>query len=169
MDVPEAGPNGVTRRAIVKSAAWAVPVVTLGVAVPAHAASFPTDLGAFRLNGSCGTLGVLGPGFVLTASSAVALPAGTVVNIAGSGVANIGVFSVRGGVANVDVLSSTARRITLLAAVPAGSAISFRTTLSISLAFTLTGTVVLPSPYTAGTGAKPNGSVTSTLIRCSAS
>ncbi len=111
-------------------------------------------------------LGVLGPGFTLTAGSAP-LPVGTTVTIIGSGVANIGVFSVTGGTANVSVLSATSRQVTLTSALPAGATIAFRTTLSISVAFTLNGSTTLPNGY-AGTGGKPAGSVSSTLILCSA-
>lgn len=157
-----------TRRTIVRGGAWAVPVVAIGMAAPHAAASPSGDLGAFRLNGSCGTLGVLGPGFTLTASSAAPLPAGTVINITGGGVANIGVFSVTGGAASVSVVSPTARLITLTAPVPAGVTISFRTTLSISLAFTLAASVVPPDGYAPGAGAKTSGSVTSTLVLCRA-
>ncbi|MCB4788488.1 midcut-by-XrtH protein [Delftia sp. Lp-1] len=124
------------------------------------------DIGAYHLDGSCGVLGVLGPGFTLTAGSAP-LPVGTTVTIIGSGVANIGVFSVTGGTASVSVLSATSRQVTLTSALPAGATIAFRTTLSISVAFTLNGSTTLPNGY-AGTGGKPAGSVSSTLVLCSA-
>jgi len=124
------------------------------------------DIGAYHLDGSCGVLGVLGPGFTLTAGSAP-LPVGTTVTIIGSGVANIGVFSVTGGTASVSVLSPTSRQVTLTSALPAGAVIAFRTTLSISVAFTLNGSTTLPNGY-AGTGGKPAGSVSSTLVLCSA-
>ncbi|WP_345600490.1 hypothetical protein, partial [Thermocatellispora tengchongensis] len=63
------------------------------MAAPAASASVDTDLGAFGINGSCGVLGVQGPGFLLTAGS-VPLPVGTIFLVTGSGVANIGVFSI---------------------------------------------------------------------------
>lgn len=154
-----------SRRAIVKGAAWSVPVVALAVATPAAAASI-IDVGAAQLVGSCGTLGVLGPGFTLTAG-ARELPVGTTVTITGSGVANIGVFSVSGGTATVNVLSNTNRQITLTAPLAAGATIAFRTTLSISVAFTLNAVAALPAGYQA-TGAKTSGSVSSTLVLCSA-
>ncbi len=153
------------RRTIMKGAAWSIPVIALAVATPAAAAS-DVDLGAYALNGSCGTLGLLGPGFTLTAGPTEPIPVGTTVLINGSGVANIGVFSVTGGTATVSVLSGTSRLITLTSAVPAGATIAFRTTLSITVAFTLNGTTTLPTGYVA-TGAKPAGSVTSTLVLCS--
>ena len=95
------------------------------------------------------------------------LPAGTVITITGSGVANIGVFSVTGGVASVAVLSGTSRQVTLTAPLAAGQTLNLRTTLSISVAFGLNASVTLPSGYTA-TGGKLSGNVNSTLVLCSA-
>lgn len=158
--------KGLDRRTVMKGAAWSVPVIALAVATPAHAASI-VDVGAFALRGTCGTLGLLGPGFTLQAGPTTPLPVGTTVTITGSGVANIGVFSVSGGTATVNVLSGTSRQITLTAALPAGATIAFRTTLSISVAFALNAVATLPTGYT-GTGGKTAGNVSSTLILCSA-
>lgn len=159
--------KGFSRRTVVKGAAWSVPVIAAAVATPLAAASV-VDVGAFTTSGTCGVLGVLGPGFTLTASATAPLPIGTTVTITGGGVANIGVFSVTGGTASVSVLSPTSRQITLTSELPAGATIDFRTTLSISVAFTLNEVVTLPTDYIA-TGAKTTGSVSSTLILCSAS
>lgn len=159
--------KGFSRRTVVKGAAWSVPVIAAAVATPLAAAS-AVDVGAFTTAGSCGVAGLIGPGFTLTASATAPLPVGTAVTIMGSGVANIGVFSVTGGTASVAVLSPTSRQATLTSALPAGATIEFRTTLSISVAFTLNEVVTLPNGYT-GTGAKTSGSVSSTLILCSAS
>ena len=158
--------KGLDRRTVMKGAAWSVPVIALAVATPAHAASI-VDVGAFALRGTCGTLGLLGPGFTLQAGPTTPLPVGTTVTITGSGVANIGVFSVSGGTATVNVLSGTSRQITLTAALPAGATIAIRTTLSISVAFQLNAVATLPTGYT-GTGGKTAGNVSSTLILCSA-
>lgn len=155
----------VSRRSVTAAAAWTVPVVAVAVATPSAAASI-VDVGAFQLEGSCGALGLLGPGFTLRAGATTPLPVGTTVTITGSGVANIGAFSVSGGTATVNVLSGTSRQITLTAAVPAGATIAFRTTLSISVAFVLNAVATLPTGYS-GTGAKTAGNVTSTLILCS--
>lgn len=157
--------SGIARRTVMKGAAWSLPVIALAVSTPLAAAS-DVQVGAFHIDGSCGTLGVLGPGFTLTAGSAP-LPVGTTVVITGSGVANIGVFSVTGGTASVQVLSGTSRQVTLTAALPAAATIAFRTTLSISAAFTLNAITSLPTGYV-GTGSKPAGTVSSTLILCSA-
>lgn len=156
----------VTRRSVTAAAAWTVPVVAVAVATPSAAAS-NVDLGAYVLRGTCGVLGVIGPGFTLTAGPTEPLPIGTIVTVVGSGVANIGVFSVSGGTADVAVLSSTSRQITLTAALPAGATITFRTTLSISVAFGLNAVSTLPAGYT-GTGSKTAANVSSTLILCSA-
>ncbi|MET0871512.1 MAG: hypothetical protein ABWX89_04185 [Paeniglutamicibacter terrestris] len=155
-----------TRRTIEKGAAWSVPVIAAAMAAPAASAS-TIDFGAFHINGTCGTLGVIGPGFTLSAGPTAALPIGTTVTISGSGVANIGVFSFSRGTATVTVLSGTARQIVLTSALPAGATIAFRTTLSITVAFTLTASTALQIGYV-GTGAKAPGTVSSTLILCSA-
>lgn len=157
--------RSINRRKVVIGAAWSVPVIAAAVAAPSAAAS-DIEVGPFALNGSCGTLGVLGPGFLLQAGSAP-LPAGTTITITGSGIANIGVFNVTGGTATVSVLSPTSRLITLGVAVPAGATIAFRTTLSISVAFTLNAVSTIPTGYVA-TGSKKFGSVSSTLVFCSA-
>jgi hypothetical protein len=156
-----------SRRSVLRAGAWSVPVIALAVASPAAAASV-VDVGAFALQGSCGTLGFLGPGFTLTAGPTASLPVGTTITITGSGVPNIGVFSVTGGTANVTVLSGTSRLITLTSELPAGATMAFRTTLSITNAFQLNAVATLPDGYS-GTGAKTAANVSSTLILCSAS
>lgn len=158
--------NSASRRAVVKGAAWSVPVIAAAVAAPAASAS-TSELGALALNGTCGVLGVIGPGFTLTASATAPIPAGTVITISGSGVANIGVFSVTGGLATVNVLSGTSRQITLTAPLAAGTTLNLRTTLSLTVAFSLNASVTLPSGYTA-TGGKLSGTVNSTLVLCNA-
>jgi hypothetical protein len=160
-------PSDASRRSLLRAGVWALPAVTVSATAPAFAAA-SADLGAFRLMGSCGVLGLVSPGFTLTAGPA-ALPVGTVITVTGTGIANIGVFGVTGGAtANVNVLSPTTRVITLTSPLPGASRIELRTTLSITVAFTLTAVVTLPSGYTA-VGAKTNAAVTSTLILCSAS
>lgn len=128
------------------------------------------DVGATSNNGTCGVLGVLGPGFLVTAGSTAPLPAGTTITITGSGVPNIGVFSVTGDSASATVteLSATSRLVTLTAPLAASAVMSIRTTLLISVAFTLDASMALPDGYT-GTGSKLTGNVTSTRVLCSAS
>lgn len=117
--------------------------------------------------GTCGVLGTLGVGFLLSASTTAPLPVGTTVRVTGSGIANIGVFSVTGGTASVSVMSPTSRVITLTSPLAAGAVLAMRSTLSISVAFRLNATVTVPVGY-AATGAKTTGVVNSTLILCSA-
>lgn len=158
----------ISRRTLVKSAAWSVPVIAVAAATPLAAASGDVNVGAFSINGTCGVLGTLGPGFLLKAGPTTPLPVGTIIDITGSGVAIIGVFSITGGTATVTVVSRTQRQIVLSSSVAAGATLAMRTTLSISVAFTLSATVTLPSGYTQ-TGAKTSGGVNSTLVLCSAS
>ena len=157
--------NSVDRRTLMRGAAWALPVVALAVATPAAAAS-DIDLGAYSLVGTCGILGVQGPGFTLTAGPG-GIPVGTTIIVVGSGVANIGVFSTTGGTASTAVLSGTSRQITITGALAAGATMAFRTTLSITVPWTLNATSTLPLGYVA-TGAKTSASVTSTQTLCSA-
>jgi len=161
-----AGRRTYSRRSVTRAAAWSVPAVAVVSAAPAFAAS-TTDVGAYALTGTCGIPGVIGPGFTLRAGPTAPLPSGTAVIITGSGVANIGVFSVSGGTATVVVLSGTARLITLTADLGAGAIIAFRTTLSTTTQFQLNAIATLPEAYT-GTGAKTAASVSSTLSLCSA-
>jgi hypothetical protein len=153
-----------TRRTVVRTAAWTAPAVLALSTAPAFAAS-GDDLGAYRITGRCGILGIVGTGFLLTAASEP-IPAGTFITITGSGVANVGVFSVLGGVANVDVISGTTRICTLQADLPAGATLEMTTTINIGIAFTMDATVTLPPTYTA-TAAKSTASINSTLVLCS--
>ncbi|MDF2560125.1 MAG: hypothetical protein K0R99_1571 [Microbacterium sp.] len=156
----------VSRRTLVKGAAWSVPIIAAAVATPLAAASV-VDVGAFALRGTCGVLGLLGPGFTLQAGPTAPLPVGTTVTVTGSGIANIGEFAASGGTANVAILSDTSRQITLTSELPAGATIAFRTNLSITVAFQLTAVATLPASYS-GSGAKTAGNVSSSLVLCSA-
>ncbi|MEE2523991.1 hypothetical protein V1639_04235 [Pseudarthrobacter sp. J75] len=157
------------RRSVVKGAAWSVPVIAAAIAAPAASASV-LDAGAFSIDGNCGvlSLGLLATGLELTASPTAPIPAGTIITITGTGVANIGVFSVTGGTASVSVLSPTSRQITLTSDLPAGSTLSMSTLLDVSVGWTLTGTVTLPAGYI-GTGSKSTGSVSGSLLFCNES
>jgi hypothetical protein len=155
--------TGLDRRTVMKGAAWSIPVIALAVATPAYAASI-VDVGAFTLRGTCSPPSTSGSGFWLT-SAIQPLPAGTTVTITGTGVADIGVFSVSGGTASTAVLSPTSRQITLTSALPVASAMAFRTTLSTSVSFQLDAVATLPSGYS-GTGAKTAGYVTNSKTQC---
>lgn len=159
---------GMDRRTVIKAAAWTVPAIAIAVAAPRAAAS-TSDVGAYSLSGSCGAPGIQGPGFVLVASATAPVPTGTTVLISGTGVSSIGVFSsTPSGMTTQTRLSGTATQFTLTADLPAGTAISFRTTLSTSARWTLNALTTLPEGYTA-TGAKSDAVVTSSLTGCSTS
>ncbi|PPG35536.1 hypothetical protein C5E10_03765 [Pseudoclavibacter sp. RFBG4] len=157
-------PRTIDRRNLVKGAAWSVPVIALVTAAPFASAS---TVGNFSVDGSCAVLGLIGPGFVVTAG-AQPLPIGTRIDIVGQGGVNIGVFSVTGGTASVNVLSQSASRITLTAPLAANQTLALRSTLSVSVAFRFTATATLPTGFTAGPTAKPSGSVSTLLVLCSA-
>ena len=166
--VSDPGPrtgSGPDRRTVLRAAAWSAPVIAVAIATPLASAS-DLDVGAYTLTGTCGVPGSSGPGFLLTAGPTTALPIGTSVLIIGRGVANIGVFSVQGGTANVATLSSTARQVTLTAALPAGNTLSMRTTLSTTVTFNLDAGASLPDGYVS-TGAKTTASVVSSFEICS--
>ncbi|WP_271986589.1 hypothetical protein [Pseudoclavibacter terrae] len=155
------------RRTLITGAAWSAPLILGAVAAPLAIASTSVNVGDFQVLGSCGVLGLLGPGFTVQAGTSE-LPAGTRIAITGSGVANIGLLDVNGGAATVDVLSPSSRAVVLTAPLAAGATLELRTALSIAVAFTLNAALTLPSGYGAGAEAKSSGSVRSTLILCSA-
>ena len=159
--------ESVSRRSVVRAAAWSLPVLAVAIAAPAASAT-DVDLGAFAIYGSCGVLFVSGPGFLLTAGPDAPLPVGTTITIMGSGVANIGVFSVSGGSASVSSPTTTSRLITLTAELPASAVMALRTTLSVMASFTLNASVGIPDGYIA-TAAKTSGVVDSGATLCSAS
>lgn len=159
-------PEGIRRRTVITGAAWSVPVIAAAIGTPLAAAS-GSDAGDFILDGSCGSLGILGPGFTLTAGM-VPLPVGTIITVSGSGVGDVGAFTVTGGAASVVVVSPTSRRIILTAPLPAGATIDARTTLTLGTDFTMSGGVILPAEYTAGPDAKWIALVNSSVTSCSA-
>lgn len=167
---PRGTPPGPGRRALMKGAGWAAPALVVSSVAPALAASPPDviDVGAFQVRGSCGVLGLIGPGFDITAGERP-LPAGTTITVTGSGIANIGVFSATGGAADISVLSGRTRVATLTQPLPAAARLQLRTTLSLGLAYRLNAELQLPSGYGPGIGAVPAGSLESTLLFCSAS
>lgn len=155
------------RRTIIRGAAWSVPVVAVAMAAPAAAAS-PIDVGAYAINGRCGALGLLGPGFELAASPTAALPIGTTITITGSGVVDIGVFSFAGGVVSVSALSSNSLLITLTSPLEAGTVLQIRTLLAVTIVNSFEAVVTLPAGYIA-TGAKSVGTLESTATFCNRS
>lgn len=157
--------QGITRRTMVKGAAWSAPVVAAAVALPLAAAS-TTDIGAFSVGGNCGLPGETGAGFDLIAGSGP-VPAGTTITISGTGASDIGTFTIFGAPVTVTVVSPTERIIELTGPLPAGTELSMRSDITLGTDFSLTTLVTLPTGYT-GTGSKPTGTVTSTTTSCTA-
>lgn len=157
----------VSRRSVTAAAAWTVPVVAVAVATPSAAAS-TIDVGAFQLTGTCGTLGLglLSTGFNLTAGP-TALPTGTTIVVVGGGLANIGALTTSGSLAAVNVVSPTTRSIVLTGPLAAGATLALRTTINVSLGWSLSASVTVPTGYTA-TGAKAAATTSGTLVLCSA-
>ncbi|MCT1476778.1 hypothetical protein [Microbacterium sp. p3-SID336] len=157
--------EGITRRHAIQGAAWSVPLIALAVATPLAAASTVTDVGAFNLVAAC-DIPPGGPGFTLVAGP-VDLPAGTVITITGTGMANLGSLSIAGGAVSVDESAPTTRVITLTAPLAAGASLSMRADLSPATDYQLTGATTLPAGYDSTT-ATYNGSVINTDGTCTA-
>lgn len=156
----------VSRRTIAKGAAWSVPVVAVAAAAPAASASTttPVDL---QLDGSCGAAGLLNVGFVLTAGTEP-VPAGTVITATGNGLLGAGVFTLSQQLANVALISG-GQTVTLTADLAPGATLSMTTAITVNVAWSVTATAALPTGYTLGSAAKPQGTVQSTLVFCDAS
>lgn len=134
---------------------------------PAAAASGDpsVEVGAFQLTGTCGLRSIVGPGFLLRAAPSAPLPVGTSVTVFGSGVADSGVFRATPDIAQVVVLSGTARLITLVSELGADTTVAFRTSLPIDRFFRLQAAASLPDGYT-GSGAKSSASFVSDVRAC---
>lgn len=163
------GSKEVGRRTVIKTAAWSVPVIAAAVATPFASASVaPAAVNGLRVDGSCGLLGVLGPGFTVKAGS-TPIPAGTVITIKSSGLLSVSAISLSGqGLANINLLNSNTVAITLAAPLAAGQTMIINWLLSINLFSEQTATLTLPTGYTLGTGCKPTGTLNTTLIFCNA-
>lgn len=139
-----------SRRTLLRSSAWAAPVIVMAAAVPASMAS-EIDLGAIQLNGVCGTLGVIRNGFDLVAAQ-TPIPVGTVITL-----------YVRGGPGFVWDISDRENPIILrdgdskpiVVESPIGpfESLRLRATLSGGTATQVEATVTLPAGYVA-TGSK---------------
>ncbi|QPZ37470.1 hypothetical protein [Paramicrobacterium chengjingii] len=169
-EINEGTNRGLSRRTMVKGAAWSVPVIAVAAATPAAAASEDTVVNGFQVAGTCGLLGTLGAGFTVAAGD-TEIPAGTQITIVTDAtIANVNVVSLSGqGLANVDLLSEDTVAITLTEAIPANGQMNVQWLLSIGLLTDTTATLTLPAGYTAGTGTKPQGTLSQTAIICNAS
>lgn len=158
----------VQRRTIVRGAAWSIPVIAAAVASPAALAS-TNVVDGFRVDGTCGLLGTLGPGFTVAAGSAP-IPVGTQIVLQSTSVLTVNLVSLSGqGLADVELLSSNRLGITLTQAIPAAGQLNIRWLLSVTVLTTTTATLTLPGGHTAGTGTKPQGGLRQTLILCTPS
>ena len=109
----------VQRRTIVRGAAWSIPVIAVAAGMPAATASTGGPVEGFRVDGTCGLLGTLGPGFTVTAGTSP-IPVGTQIVLQSTSVVTVNLVSLSGqGLANVELLSSNRIGITLTQAIPA--------------------------------------------------
>jgi len=108
----DAAPSHVSRRLIVKGAAWSVPAVAVASAVPAFAASTDQNLRVTATNCSLVTLRILSnqmPGFTYEVTEGT-VPAGTQIQITSGGVATLssGNFQFDGGLELLGIGSNVA-------------------------------------------------------------
>jgi len=158
-----------TRRSVMKGAAWAAPVLAMTAATPAQAASQP-DVGRYTLTGSCGLLhlGAVQPGFTLSPGTEP-LPIGTQIVLVRSGLLSIGVIETDSGLASVTAgANNRTRVVTLTSPLEPGETLNIRSLLSLTIAFRIDATVTLPQGYTA-TNPKQTAFVENDLlVSCSA-
>ena len=160
----------IERRTVLKGAAWSVPVIAVAAATPLAAASTATAVNGFQVNGVCGLLGAVAPGFNIAAGSSP-LPVGTQITITTGGV-NVSLIGLgaQSGLATVAVGGTGTQIITLTQALPANTTLSARWLLNVSALSTVSATLSLPTGFVAGTGTKATGGLTNAvLVTCNAS
>ncbi|MBK0419833.1 hypothetical protein JD276_12390 [Leucobacter sp. CSA1] len=139
-------PNGrISRRSILQGAAWTMPVIAAAVAAPAVAATGGGEAGAFILLGDCR----LPLGFLLQASQAHPVPAGTTIDITlsrRSGSFNLEISPAIGWVERPGIQSC---RVVLASELPAGQLLQMKTDLWSASELRLDASCTLPSGYTA--------------------
>lgn len=163
--------EGLSRRTVMKGAAWSVPVLALAVAAPLASASNLTEVNGYQVNGTCGALGLglLGAGFTV-AAGADPIPAQSTIVISGDGLVNLQALSWSGGLLSGGVLSGSTLTYTFLSDLPANTTTSLTSLADVNLFADTTATLSLPSTHTPGTGTKPTGTYeNAALILCSAS
>lgn len=116
-----------SRRVIAKGLAWTVPVVSIGAAAPAMAASADEDV---VVTSACGNR----PTFTISAVGA-AIEVGSTFTLTGAALASVTLTAGTG--LSVGVLSGGVRIITVTTAIPAGASRNIRVTGAISV-FVLT-------------------------------
>jgi len=161
--------EGVSRRTLVKGAAWSLPVIAVAAATPMASASATNTVEGFSVDGTCGLLGVLGPGFTVKAGT-TPIPVGTSIQIHTTGLAKVDLVSLSGqGLANVTLIGNNDLAVTLTSEIPAQQQMNIQWLLSVTLLTTTTATLTLPTGYVAGQGTKAQGGLSQTLVLCNAS
>mgnify|MGYP001030763765 CR=1 FL=1 len=167
--------KGVERRTVLKGAAWSVPVIAVAAATPfaAAATGAPEQVNGFQVDGSCGlgNLGLLGPGFTVTAGTSP-IPQGTQIIIDSASVISADLIGLGANesLADVTILNGNAI-VTLSSELPATETLEIKWLLSVTLDLGTVGTTAtlnLPSGYTAGSGTKSTGTLSQTLVLCNA-
>ena len=115
--------SGVSRRTVVRSAVWSVPVITTAVAMPLASASAPVDQQNVQVASSCWQANFGGvllsyPQYTITAIGNP-VKAGSSFLLTGAGIGNL-VVGVVAGAGVLTLLSSTEVRFVLSQDIPAG-------------------------------------------------
>ena len=164
----QANRSGISRRTVVRGAVWTAPVLLTVVAAPAASASVPRTVTGEFIIGNCGPLGlgVVSPTFSIFSGSG--LPVGTT-------------FSLAVTRTSVNLLAGTSINGVSATKSGSGSSVAFTTTaemgasknatitlptIKLALGQTITATITFPPGYV-GTG-KDSGSISTTLVLCSA-
>lgn len=129
-----------------------------------------------RLTGACGALGLLGPGFTLTAGT-TDVPAGTTITVTRRGVAAVNVLPVVAdssgaqvpGLANVNLIGDGNYAVTLSQPLAAGGSLHVRYVLSLNVLAQESGVVAAPAGHTIATSSKTTGEFNATLVLCTSS
>ena len=143
-----------SRRTLVKGAAWSLPVIAVAAATPMAAASTGVVEGV-AINGDCAVLGLLLPGFTVDAPTD-AIPAGSTLTIAFDGLLNVDVlqFGLNGGLAGVATINVVGGNQVVNFTQDFTGSGSLRALLAVTLAGTITATLTLPTGSTAGATSK---------------
>ncbi|WP_353115181.1 hypothetical protein [Microbacterium sp.] len=122
---------GLSRRTIVKGAAWSVPVVAAAAAVPMASASVPIPQQNVIVSASCYGINILGfgqsfPQFTITAVGNT-VRAGSTFLITGTGIGNL-TFGDTNGLGVLNFLNGSTAQFTLARDIPAGTSATLQVT-----------------------------------------
>ncbi|MDR6868000.1 hypothetical protein J2Y69_002608 [Microbacterium resistens] len=123
--------SGPSRRSVLKTAAWSVPVIAAASAMPLAAASVPADQQNVRVSSSCYGINILGigqsfPQFTIAAVGST-VRAGSTFNITGTGIGNL-TFGDSNGLGFFNFLNGNTVQFTLTRDIPAGSSATVQVT-----------------------------------------